>query len=121
MLEALFDGVWIAIIGKSGVYFSIWLPHFIVSWLFGGALFFIAWYLSKISNEIVSGSSKLIPFFGMLFFIGTLFFFFAMPIISLVCDNPISCSFHPRSEKSDTWLTSPNELIEKMHSNPATQ
>lgn len=110
-MEILFDGVTIMVLGKSGVYSSIHIHPFVFALVLFGL---VGWWASRRNAEkeqlgerrVTGGDAVLLGLIAI-----TLLALVLIPALRVVCDNPITCSWHPRADAPATWTVSTDRVV----------
>ena len=107
-MEIFFDGFTIVILGKSGVHGSMTIhPFFILLTILGAVLWFTNTIVKADTAEQKHPLTKALAALALL----ALPVFIVAVLNSFTCNNPISCSWHPRADMPETWMISPDRLV----------
>jgi len=109
-MEILFDGIWIGVAGKSGIYSVIHIHGVILQLVVWGLAIVVVKFLS---HQFKEHENAVLDWIVLILAVGSIAFILIFPIFSLICSNPISCDAHPRSDDSETWLFTPDELFRR--------
>lgn len=111
-MEIFFDGITIMFLGKSGIYTSIHVHPFVIAFLIFAAAGSYAHHRNRRTdmerNEPIHGPKVII---GLVVWLVIVVAVVLIPLNSLICGNPIVCSWHPRADNPKTWTVSPNRIV----------